>query len=340
MTSSRPQIGRSRVWLAAALIVCCASPCLARPPAGVTAEEMYGWLQPAELPKRALVFGIQDYKHLPRLSNARNDAVRIRAALIGLGFKVEQVPENLTRRQFGTRLDDFVNRSLQQIQAPKKAVVVFYFAGHGFHHGSRNFIVPADAPNDSVGLLGSSIPVSHIVGKLSGENVALAVVLLDACRTELALPDNQVNFSPPQSSGEKNIYYGFASQFGQPSHSYVAPTDINSPFAAALANYLPTQGQPWRRVFNSVSQAVRNATSSKHPPQHPIELRPLLGDYHLSPDNEYTKDLKKRLSAAFFDGPAHVKNYLDCFPAGPFSTGARSYLNRSGAVQAIVEACP
>ncbi len=82
--------------------------------------------QPAYADKRvALVIGNNDYKNVPRLQKAVNDARTMGATLKQLGFTV-MVAENQTRQAFSESLLAF-DKALE----PGDTAFVFY-AGHGF----------------------------------------------------------------------------------------------------------------------------------------------------------------------------------------------------------------
>src|SRR4051794_17914001 len=81
---------------------------------------------PARATKRlALVIGNNDYRNVPKLQKAVNDARTMGDTLRQLGFNV-MVAENQTRQAFGQTLLAFD----QQIEAGD--IAFFFYAGHGF----------------------------------------------------------------------------------------------------------------------------------------------------------------------------------------------------------------
>ncbi len=284
-------------------------------------------LRRVDLPKYALVMGVENYEHLPRVTNAMNDARAVGTALEGLGFNVDQATD-LGRQAFFDRLGEFVNRSLGHSE-PETAIVLFYFAGHGFALGQGNFLVPADASEDSDQLPHHSIPLSYIVDKITGSNVALSLIFVDACRTELSsvtLDRERVSFAESPPIGPQSVYYGFASSLGRPSLSYARPSDANSPFSNALATHLSgARNKKLRDVFESVRWDVTQATEER---QIPREQKDFLGEYRVRPSDGYAETLEGKLARALIKGPACVREYVATYPAGPFTTGARSWLLR------------
>jgi hypothetical protein len=87
----------------------------------------------------ALVLGNTSYIDKP-LPNAQNDAQGMATALRSLGFEViaktnqKQSEMKIAIREFGEKL-----------ASGEGNVGIFYFAGHGFQHDGRNYMVPIDA---------------------------------------------------------------------------------------------------------------------------------------------------------------------------------------------------
>jgi hypothetical protein len=87
--------------------------------------------QPARAEKRALVIGNNDYKNVPKLQKAVNDARTMGDTLKQLGFSV-MVAENQTRQAFSETLLAFD----KAVEAGDTAF--FFYAGHGFEIAGQN----------------------------------------------------------------------------------------------------------------------------------------------------------------------------------------------------------
>src|SRR5215203_1076515 len=104
------------------------------------AAALAGFAAPAQAEKRvALVIGNNDYRNVPKLQKAVNDARTMADTLKQLGFTV-MVAENQTRQAFS-----------QSLLAFDKAVdagdtAFFFYAGHGFEIAGQNFLLPTDVP--------------------------------------------------------------------------------------------------------------------------------------------------------------------------------------------------
>src|SRR5438105_14916087 len=131
--------------------------------------------EPAHAEKRvALVIGNNDYKNVPKLQKAVNDACTMGDTLKQLGFTV-MVAENQTRQAFS-----------QTLLAFDKAVepgdtAFFFFAGHGFEIAGQNFLLPTDVPAATEGqeelVRDSSILADRIIERLQNKKARNAILV-------------------------------------------------------------------------------------------------------------------------------------------------------------------
>ncbi|XP_074862564.1 mucosa-associated lymphoid tissue lymphoma translocation protein 1-like isoform X2 [Carettochelys insculpta] len=91
-------------------------------------------------------------------------------------------------------------------EAVELRVAVFYYAGHGYEHSGRNYMVPIDAPQPYAPE--NCLSVQRILQKMQQRRTALNLILLDTCRKwynpQCALSQVQ----PLEPWG--NIVYGYA----------------------------------------------------------------------------------------------------------------------------------
>lgn len=135
---------------------------------------------PALAEKRvALVIGNNDYRNVPKLQKAVNDARAMGDALKKLGFEV-MVAENQTRQGFAESLLAFDNTVEQGDTA------FFFFAGHGFEIAGQNYLLPTDIPAAIAGqeelVRDSSILADRVVERLQNRGARTAILVFDACR--------------------------------------------------------------------------------------------------------------------------------------------------------------
>jgi hypothetical protein len=137
-------------------------------------------VQPAHAEKRvALVIGNNNYKNVPKLQKAVNDARTMGDTLRQLGFTV-MVAENQTRQAFSESLLEF-----DKALGPGDTAFFFY-AGHGFEIAGQNFLLPTDVPAAGEGqeelVRDASVLADRIIERLQNKSVRTAILVFDACR--------------------------------------------------------------------------------------------------------------------------------------------------------------
>jgi hypothetical protein len=135
---------------------------------------------PAHAEKRvALVIGNNDYKNVPKLQKAVNDARTMGDVLKQLGFSV-MVAENQTRQQFSQTLLAFDNA------VEPGDTAFFFYAGHGFEIAGQNYLLPTDVPAANEGqeelVRDASVLADRIVERLQNKKVRTSILVFDACR--------------------------------------------------------------------------------------------------------------------------------------------------------------
>ncbi|NWX15008.1 MALT1 protein, partial [Aegotheles bennettii] len=71
---------------------------------------------------------------------------------------------------------------------------IFYYAGHGYEHLGRNYMVPVDAPQPYAPE--NCISVQKILQKMQQQQTALNLILLDTCRKWALFCHRKVRTSP------------------------------------------------------------------------------------------------------------------------------------------------
>ena len=135
---------------------------------------------PAQAEKRvALVIGNNDYRNVPKLQKAVNDARTMGDTLKQLGFSV-MVAENQTRQAFSQTLLQF-DKTIDPGDT-----AFFFFAGHGFEIAGQNYLLPTDVPAAREGqeelVRDASILADRIVERLQRRGTRTAILVFDACR--------------------------------------------------------------------------------------------------------------------------------------------------------------
>src|ERR1700710_3045623 len=153
--------------------------CRLAAPASV-APALLAYVAPAHAEKRvALVIGNNDYKNVPKLQKAVNDARTMGDTLKQLGFTV-MVAENQNRQAFSQTLLAFD----KAVEAGDTAF--FFYAGHGFEIAGQNFLLTTDVPAASEGqeelVRDASVLADRIIERLQNRKVRTAILVFDACR--------------------------------------------------------------------------------------------------------------------------------------------------------------
>ncbi|HTO63433.1 MAG TPA: caspase family protein [Bradyrhizobium sp.] len=134
---------------------------------------------PAHARRVALVIGNNDYKNVPKLQKAVNDARTMGDTLKQLGFDV-MVAENQNRQQFSQSLLAF-----DSAVGPDDTAFFFY-AGHGFEIAGQNYLLPTDVPAAGEGqeelVRDASVLADRIVERLQNRKVRTSILVFDACR--------------------------------------------------------------------------------------------------------------------------------------------------------------
>ncbi|XP_071424335.1 mucosa-associated lymphoid tissue lymphoma translocation protein 1-like isoform X2 [Pithys albifrons albifrons] len=123
--------------------------------------------------KIALLVGNNCYQHHPNLLAPVRDVFELSRLLEQLGFQVVSLLD-LNKAEMATAVSQFLQLLGKGVYA------VFYYAGHGYEHLGRNYMVPIDAPQPYAPE--NCISVQRILQKMQQQQTALNVILLDTCR--------------------------------------------------------------------------------------------------------------------------------------------------------------
>ncbi|XP_065545157.1 mucosa-associated lymphoid tissue lymphoma translocation protein 1-like isoform X3 [Lathamus discolor] len=123
--------------------------------------------------KIALLVGNNHYQHHPNLMAPIMDVFELSLLLEQLGFQVVSLLD-LNK----TEMEAAVSRFLELLG--KGVYAIFYYAGHGYEHLGRNYMVPVDAPQPYAPE--NCISVQRILQRMQQQQTALNLILLDTCR--------------------------------------------------------------------------------------------------------------------------------------------------------------
>jgi uncharacterized caspase-like protein len=220
----------------------------------------------------ALVMGAGDYRTLRPLANAVNDARAIEKALRALDFEVS-VETDRDLRRMRRAMEDF------EYDAQGADVALIFFAGHGVEIGGVNRLLPVDADVSSLDALErTSLPLEEVRDTIA-RVAPVGLIVLDACRNDpfgaaaasggrsaSALQKRVAETVTPglgRMGRSENALFAFSATPGQTASDGEGE---NSPFTAALAKYLGTEGLEIRSVLTLVQQEVYDRSSGAQLP--------------------------------------------------------------------------
>ena len=231
-------------------------------------------------PRVALVIGNGAYRAAP-LRNPPGDADAIATVLRGLGYDVT-LRQNTRLRDLLEALRDF------SVRAPKAAVRLLFYAGHGVQVKGRNYLVPIDAdPKSEDEVPRQSADVGEFIDRLSAIPNGTNIVVLDACRVNpfaggvIVGPDGRrLKFrgATPGGLATLDAPVGTLVAFS------TAPNGValdgaggeHSVYARHLLANLPTPGLPIEQLFKRVRIGVAEDTRRA---QVPWESSSLTADF-------------------------------------------------------------
>jgi len=136
-----------------------------------------------------VTIGIDRYEHIPKLECAVNDATRVQEMLVRQFGFIAPLPPLLDERATQKAIVQLVRDDLPQILRPDDALLLF-FAGHGTsrehaHAPATGYLAPVEA---SFPLRFSElVDMEHLLGDISRLNAHHILVILDCCKSGMAL---------------------------------------------------------------------------------------------------------------------------------------------------------
>ncbi|UAB79422.1 caspase family protein [Erythrobacter sp. SCSIO 43205] len=266
--------------------------------------------------KYALLIGNSDYeqqgegKSWTKLPNPANDIALVGRSLNAIGFEVTSLT-NGDWREMRDTIRDFSN------SIGDADIVVFYFAGHGFEYGRRNYLVPVDASLEASAddIDKTFIEFEDLAERLYNEGTT--IFMLDACRTggeitQTGENGGAVTRSAPApviiepatrqaaSGGMREFDFEpgarvgvlYSTGRGVPAYDSAPPPENVSPFAVEVAEKVTVPRMDVSIVFNAIRDGVLQRTEGFWPVQVPFTYN------SLSPNTFFTME-----PAVFNDDP-------------------------------------
>ncbi len=229
--------------------------------------------------RTALVIGNGSYRSAP-LRNPVHDANDIAKALRTLGFTVTH-KQNATQRETEAAIRKF-GESLR-----KGGVGLFYYAGHGLQVNGINYIIPLDAEiREETEVKYEAVDAGRVLDVMYNAGNDFNIVILDACRDNpLARSFRSGSTGLARMDAPKGTIVAYSTSPGKVAFD---GKGRNSPYTAALLEYMDDGGLTIEQVFKKCRRRIDRATNGK---QIPWESTSLTGDFYFS-----TKGVDSRFS--------------------------------------------
>jgi len=228
--------------------------------------------------RKALVIGNDSYSHVPKLLNARADAIAIGKALSELGYKVT-TRQDLSEKEMKSALRQFRN----EVEGGDE--VLFFFAGHGVQLGSANYLLPTDIKGQSEDQVrDEAIELQRVLDGLNDKRVKLSLVMIDACRDNPfpkgARAIGGRGLAPTTAATGQMVV--FSAGAGQQALDKLGPTDKNPNglFTRTLLTEIRTPGMRVDNVIREVRKKVVESARSVGHEQVPAIYDQVVGDFY------------------------------------------------------------
>lgn len=212
----------------------------------------------------ALVVGISNYDHRPKLKNAVNDAKAIAEAFEKLKYEVHLLLD-ATKSKFDDELSQIMQNGFDY------DVVVIYFAGHGMYCNLADCIIFKDAikTNDTAALL-KSWKIEGLYQDIRGGTNGLIIAIIDACRVDVIIDDTEARGSidPKFASHIKLPFQTFIAFATSPHTTAKDGLKDHSPYTQALLEEIPVLNQPIETTFKNVRRKLYKGIGDQLPWEH------------------------------------------------------------------------
>ena len=195
------------------------------------------------------------------LTNPVRDGAIMKQALEQVGFEVELI-NNAGEDAMEAA---FIRHGQRLKAAGEKAVGFFYFAGHGVQSGRYNYLIPVDMRANTEQDVWAQAPrLGLLFDAIEHAGNDTNFVILDACRDNPLPSAGRSGQRGLQAAGRVRgtlIAYSTA-----PGTVAMDGDGSNSPFASALARFLPESGLTAEGLFRRVASAVEIQTGMAQQP--------------------------------------------------------------------------
>lgn len=213
--------------------------------------------------KVALVVGNSAYRSVPALANPRRDADLVSQRLAGTGFKVIG-GHDLDRDAMKLAIGAFV----KEVKAANGDVTALvFYAGHGMQDMGDNYLLPVDADiPDRQALARQAFSATGLLREVDAAGAALNILILDACRDNPLAKEGDFASIAGGLATMDAPRGAFIAYSASPGRTALDGDGENSPFTAALADYVLLPGQTIDQIMKLVGRRVHAETAGAQTP--------------------------------------------------------------------------
>ena len=224
----------------------------------------------AHAARLALVVGNDNYQHVTKLRNARNDATALAREFETAGFAVTRVLD-ANRDTLNESIDGFLRR------IEKGDEVVFFFSGHGSQPPQTGpFLLPVDIKVTSDrAIVRDGLSLEQLVDDLN-KRARFSLIIIDACRDDPFRETTAGRSLPPGSAlgriePPKGSMIIMAASKGQQALDRLSDDDKvpNGLFTRELMKQIRTPGLSAADMLKKVRSSVEGAAASVNHAQRP-----------------------------------------------------------------------
>ena len=309
----------------------------------------------------AMVIGISDYEHWPKLPNATKDAKEVAQKLQKFGFEIKLVLDP-TYREMKTA----INEMIYKMGNEENRAIVFYYAGHGetellADKTKMGYIIPKDCPllrDDPMGFAAHAVSMRDIESASLRIQSKHVLMLFDSCFSgslfalTRAVPDDITEKSnlpvrqyitagredeqvPDKSMFKRSLLIGLDGDADLTGDGYVTGTELGMYLADKVVNYTHRRQHPQYGKINNpdldrgdfifVSPSLEQELKAKKPTGQPVKQEQTA--VPVAPSGQKTKD--PSLELAFWGTISNSNDvdmlnaYVNQFPNGTFAELAK-----------------
>jgi hypothetical protein len=226
----------------------------------------------------ALVVGNNQYRNVPALANAVEDATSIASNLRAVGYQVT-LRTDITQKDMQAALRTFSG----QLQGGDE--VLFYFAGHGVQLGAANYLLPVDIAGESEAQVrDDAIQLQRVLDDIAEQKVRFTLAMVDACRDNPFKSSGRAiggrGLAPTTAATGQMIIFSAGS--GQQALDKLGPTDRsrNGLFTRVFLKEMQKPGVSVDRLVRNVRAEVVDLARSVGHEQVPAIYDQAIGDFY------------------------------------------------------------